>query len=72
MGVGPALGSGATQTPTLEAMSTVEQPQEPRLHVYPPEEALKSARPLPRREDLVVTDVPDDEWTAFLEVLAET
>ncbi len=38
----------------------------------PPEEALKSARPLPRREDLVITDVPDDEWTAFLEALAET
>lgn len=50
-------------------MSTVEQPRDPKLHVYPPEEALKSARPLPRREDLVITDVPDDEWAAFLEVL---
>jgi hypothetical protein len=53
-------------------VSTVEQPREPGLHVYPPDEALKSARPLPRREDLVITDVPDDEWTAFLEALAET
>ena len=58
--------------PTLEPVSTVEQPRDPRLHVYPPEEALERARPLPRREDLVIPDVPDDEWAAFLEVLAET
>jgi len=53
-------------------VSTVEQPREPKLHVYPPEEARTHARPLPQREHLVLTDVPDDEWTAFLEVLAET
>jgi len=53
-------------------VSTVEQPRDPRLHVYPPDEALKIARPLPSREDLVITDVPYDEWVAFQEVLAET
>jgi len=53
-------------------VSTVEQPRDPRSHVYPPEEALRRARPLPRREDLVIPDVPDDEWAAFLEVLGET
>ena len=33
--------------PTLEPVSTVEQPRDPRLHVYPPEEALKSRSPTP-------------------------
>jgi hypothetical protein len=42
------------------------------VHVYLPDEALKSARPLPRREDLVVEDVSDEEWAAFLEALADT
>jgi hypothetical protein len=41
------------------------------LRVYPPDEALRSARPLPRREDLVIEDVSDAEWEAFLEALAE-
>jgi hypothetical protein len=27
---------------------------------------------LPRHEDLVIEDVPDEEWVAFLEALAET
>jgi hypothetical protein len=44
---------------------------EPRVHVYPPDEALERARPLPLPEDLVIEDVPDDEWAAFLEALAE-
>lgn len=52
-------------------MSIVEQPEQPRLHVYPPKEALSRARPLPRREDLVIEGVPDDEWMAFQEALAE-
>ena len=30
------------------------------MHVYPPDEALKSARPLPKREDLVIEDVSDE------------
>jgi hypothetical protein len=41
------------------------------VHVYPPDEALESARPLPKREDLVIDDVSDEEWGAFLEALAE-
>ncbi|MGD0084298.1 MAG: hypothetical protein ABSD78_14035 [Acidimicrobiales bacterium] len=41
------------------------------MHVYPPDEALERARPLPLPEDLVIEDVPDDEWAAFLEALAE-
>ena len=52
-------------------MSTIEQPDESRAHVYSPDEALKSARPLPKREDLVIEDVSDEEWAAFLEALAE-
>jgi hypothetical protein len=42
------------------------------LQVYPPDEALRSARPLPRGEDLVVENIPDEEWGAFQEALAET
>lgn len=38
----------------------------------PPEEARRHARPLPRREELVIEDVPDEEWDAFQEALAET
>jgi hypothetical protein len=56
---------------TLGVVSTVEQPHEPTVQVLPPEEALRRARPLPRREDLVVESVTDDEWTAFLEALTE-
>jgi len=36
----------------------------------PPDEALRRAQPLPPRERLVI-DVPQDEWTAFQEALAE-
>jgi len=52
-------------------MSTVEEPEEPTIRVYPPVEALKRARPLPPRDQLVVEDVTDDEWKAFQEALAE-
>ncbi len=47
-----------------------DQPAEPAVRVYPPEEALRRARPLPRREDLVIEDVPEEEWAAFQEALA--
>jgi hypothetical protein len=53
-------------------VSTLEQPGQRRLEVYPPGEALRRAHPLPRREDLVIEDVPDEEWNAFQEALAET
>jgi hypothetical protein len=53
-------------------VSTVEQPEEPTVKVYPPSEALKRARPLPPRDRLVIQDVPEEEWTAFQEALAET
>lgn len=53
-------------------MSTLEKPGEPRLEIYPPEEALRRAHQLPPREKLVIEDVPDEEWVAFQEILAET
>jgi len=56
---------------TLRAVSIAEQPDEPRVRVYPPDEALRRAQPLPPRERLVIDDVPQDEWTAFQEALAE-
>lgn len=56
---------------TLIVVSTVEKPEEPRVRVYPPNEALKRARPLPPRDQLVIKDVPDEEWSAFQEALAD-
>lgn len=62
----------ATPAPTLGRVSSVEQPEEPSVRFFPPDEALKRARPLPSREDLVIEDIPDDEWAAFQEALADT
>src|SRR5215213_9579947 len=36
----------------LSVMSIAEQPDEPRMRVLPPEEALRRAKPLPPRERL--------------------
>jgi hypothetical protein len=52
-------------------MSSVEQPGEPVVHVFVPDEARKHARPLPPRGHLVVEDITEEEWTAFQEALAE-
>jgi hypothetical protein len=52
-------------------VSIAEQPDEPRVRVYPPDEALQRAQPLPSRERLVIEDVPQNDWTAFQEALAE-
>jgi hypothetical protein len=52
-------------------VSTVEQPKEPTIEVWPPAEALKRARPLPPRDTLVIECVPEDEWAAFQEALAD-
>jgi hypothetical protein len=41
------------------------------MAVYPPDEALRRAQPLPPRERLVIEDVSQDDWTAFQEALAE-
>lgn len=52
-------------------MSVVEPEGEPSVAVYPPEEALRRARPLPSREDLVDEDLTEEEWERFQEALAE-
>ena len=56
----------------LENMSVVDQPEEPGLRFYPPDEALERARPLPAHDRLVIEDVPDDEWEAFQAAIADT
>lgn len=56
----------------LDLVTIAEQPDdEPRVGVYPPEEALRRARPLPPRERLVLDGVPDEEWAAFQQALSE-
>lgn len=60
---------GLRRTRTLGEMSTVEQPDEPTVRVYPPDEALKRAKPLPAR--LQIEDVSDEEWKAFQEALTD-
>jgi hypothetical protein len=52
-------------------VSTVEQPEEPTVHFYPPDEALIRARPLPPQEDLGIEGLTEAEWAAFQEALAE-
>lgn len=52
-------------------MSIVEQPGEPVVHIYAPDEALMQARPLPSHDQLVVEDINDEEWKAFQEALAD-
>ena len=52
-------------------MSIAEQPNEPGLRVLPPEDALRRAEPRPPRERLVIEDIPEDDWMAFQEALAE-
>jgi hypothetical protein len=66
--VDPLLPGWASYT---EAVSIAEQPDEPRVRGYPPDEALQRAQPLPPRERLVIEDVPQNDWTAFQEALAE-
>jgi hypothetical protein len=56
---------------TLEAVSVLEQPGQPHLLVFEPEEGLRRAKPLPAEEDLAIEDVTDEEWEAFHEALAE-
>ena len=60
-----------TSGSTLWVVTIAEQPAEPRVRVYPPDEALRRAKALPPRERLVIEDVPLDDWTAFQEALAE-
>ena len=48
-----------------------EQPAESAVRVYSPGEALRRARQLPRPDVLMIEDVPDEEWAAFQEALAE-
>ncbi len=52
-------------------MTTMEQPDEPHVLVLPPEQALAAARPLPDRGHMMMTDVSDDEWDAFIAALTE-
>lgn len=42
----------------LEVVSTVEQPEEPVVRIYTPDEAIKRARPLPPRNRLSTTAIP--------------
>ncbi|MBV8159838.1 MAG: hypothetical protein JO265_02840 [Acidimicrobiia bacterium] len=52
-------------------MSLVEEPKEPGIQVYGPDEAIVRARPLPPSDALVLRDVSDEEWAAFQSALAE-
>jgi hypothetical protein len=49
---------------------TAEHREEP-IRFYPPEEALRRARPLPSPEELRIEDLTDEEWTRFLEAIAD-
>jgi hypothetical protein len=52
--------------------NSAEHPDEPRMRSYPPEEALRRAKPLlPREERSLGDDMTDEEWDAFQRALAE-
>ena len=53
-------------------MTAVGQPEEPGLRFYPPDEAPERARLLPAHDQLVIENVPDDEWEAFQAAIADT
>ncbi len=55
----------------LGAVSSIEQPEEPVVRTYTPDEAIRRARPLPPRDRLVIEDVPEEEWAAFQAALAD-
>ena len=42
-----------------------------KLTVLAPDEALRRARPLPDVADMALGDIPDDDWDAFIDALAE-
>ena len=50
-------------------MSAAEHPEEPRLVLLEPEEALAHARPFPPKEELNLSDVTDEEWEGFFDVI---
>ena len=54
-----------------DCVSSGEEQDERRVRIYPPEEALRRARPLPPRDQLIVTNIPDEDWAAFYEALTE-
>lgn len=55
----------------LGVMFSAEQPEEPVVRTYPPDEAIKRALPLPPRDRLVIEDVSEDEWAAFQAAIAD-
>jgi hypothetical protein len=52
-------------------VTRVEQPKQPRMEVLQPADALHRAAELPRRDQLVIEDVPDLDWTRFQQALTE-
>jgi hypothetical protein len=51
-------------------VSTAERPEEP-IRFYPPEEALRRARPLPTQEALRIEGLTEEERVAFLKAVAQ-
>lgn len=53
-------------------MSSAEQPDEPRVRVLPPDEALHRGHTLPTQAKVQLDDVSDTDWEKFWAALAET
>ncbi|MHB8450942.1 MAG: hypothetical protein ACYDAQ_10910 [Mycobacteriales bacterium] len=52
-------------------MSVAKPERDASVVISPPEEALRRARPLPPRQDLVDENLTAEEWACFQEALAE-
>jgi len=50
---------------------TSAKQKQPRVEVLPPAEAVRRAAALPRRDQLVIEDVSELEWTRFQQALTE-
>ena len=52
-------------------MSIADHSDEAGLQIWPVEEAVAHAKPLPPRSELVLEEVTEEEWDAFFAALAE-
>jgi hypothetical protein len=52
-------------------VSIAKHSEDPGLQIWPVEEAIAHAKPLPPRADLALGDVTDKEWDSFYSALSE-
>lgn len=64
-----SLGQEGLESATCPLLKS---PKNRTWRLRSPDEVLRRARPFPPRDQVVMKDVPDQEWQAFQDPLAET